>query len=119
MLNMGVYVPMLGVLLQNEMTALDWAEENEHVAVAEYLSHIMNPTAAASSAVLPFPTFDARAELEKEEEEEEEVVKHEVHEGVHEGVHEEVQVARRESVGDGNAFAETHPIDEVCSLLSQ
>lgn len=97
------------------MTALDWAEENEHVAVAEYLSHIMNPTAAASSAVLPFPTFDARAELEKEEEEEEEEVKREVSEGVHE----EVQVARRESVGDGNAFAETHPIDEVCFLLSQ
>lgn len=28
------------------MTPLDWAEENEHVEVAEYLSHVMNPVPA-------------------------------------------------------------------------
>jgi len=83
------------------MTALDWAEENEHVAVAEYLSHMMNPTATAASTVLPFPAFDARAELEKEEEEE-------VNQGASAAVHEEEEVK-----GDGNAFAEANPIDEV------
>jgi hypothetical protein len=49
--------------VQNGMTALDWAEEGEHVEIAELLSHAMNPTAVTplpqeTQAVAPGPEAD-------------------------------------------------------------
>jgi hypothetical protein len=47
------------------MNALDWAEEGEHVEIAELLSHAMNPTPAA---VLPQETHAVAPGPEAEQE---------------------------------------------------
>ncbi len=52
------------------MTALDWAEEGEHVEIAELLSHAMNPTAATplpqeTQAVAPEPEAEQEAPHEE------------------------------------------------------
>ncbi len=80
---------------QNGMNALDWAEEGEHVEIAELLSHAMNPTV---TPVTPLPhEVPASPETETETEQE------------------------KETAHEDSAFADANPINEVknCFLCSR